>query len=197
MALNIYLAGPDVFLPNAIEVGRMKVALCRRFGFEGLFPHDQDEDVDGDVAEIFRANCGLMERADIGMFNLTPFRGPSADAGTVFELGFMYSRSKPVFGYASTSAVYRDRIEGIEGPLLEREAMCWDRSGYSVEDFGLTDNLMIERAIRDAGGTIIAAEETSGDPLTAIKAFESCLTIVANAHGQEDQERGTALPGDS
>jgi len=28
------------------------------------------------------------------VFNLTPFRGPSADAGTVFELGFMYSKGK-------------------------------------------------------------------------------------------------------
>lgn len=195
MELSIYLAGPDVFLPNAIEVGRMKVDLCRRFGFKGLFPLDQDEDVDDDAAKIFRANCGLMERADIGMFNLTPFRGPSADAGTVFELGFMFSRGKPVFGYSSSSAVYKDRVEAIEGPVLDRQGIRWDRSGYNVEDFGLTDNLMIERAIRDAGGTIVTAEETSGDPLAALQAFEACLAIVANAHGQEEQERGTVLPG--
>ena len=195
MALSIYLAGPDVFLPNAIEVGRTKVELCRRFGFDGLFPLDQEEDAGGDAAEIFRANCGLMERAEIGIFNLTPFRGPSADAGTVFELGFMFSRNKPVFGYGSASAVYRERVEAIEGPLPEREGMRWDRAGYSVEDFGLTDNLMIERAIRDAGGTIVTAEEASGDPLAALQAFEACLAIVANAHGLKGQERGTVLPG--
>ena len=184
MALSIYLAGPDVFLPNAIEVGRAKVELCRRFGFDGLFPLDQDEDVDGDAAKIFRANCGFMDRADIGMFNLTPFRGPSADAGTVFELGFLFSRRKPVFGYSSSSAAYIDRVEEAEGPLLERQGMRWDRAGYSVEDFGLSDNLMIERAIRDAGGTFVKAKETSGDPLAALQAFEACLAFVAQEHGK-------------
>ena len=96
MAVSIYLAGPDVFLANALEVGERKRELCRRFGFEGLFPLDQDESVGADAAKIFQANCALMRRADIGLFNLTPFRGPSADCGTVFELGFaLITRREP------------------------------------------------------------------------------------------------------
>src|SRR5437899_12125756 len=94
MALKIYLAGPDVFLADARAVGERKKALCQEFGFEGLFPLDNDEDVGADAAKIFRANCSLMRQADIGLFNLTPFRGPSADAGTVFELGFLFARGK-------------------------------------------------------------------------------------------------------
>ena len=35
MPIMIYLAGPDVFLPNAIEVGKKKMAICEEFGFEG------------------------------------------------------------------------------------------------------------------------------------------------------------------
>ena len=42
MPIMIYLAGPDVFLPNAIEVGKKKKAICEEFGFEGLFPADND-----------------------------------------------------------------------------------------------------------------------------------------------------------
>src|SRR5258708_1028231 len=35
-----YLAGPEVFLPDAAEIGRRKKELCRRHGFEGLYPLD-------------------------------------------------------------------------------------------------------------------------------------------------------------
>ncbi len=37
---KIYLAGPDVFLPNAIEEGERLKALCEEYGYEGLFPMD-------------------------------------------------------------------------------------------------------------------------------------------------------------
>ena len=40
--LKIYLAGPEVFLPHAIEIGQRKKALCRQYGFEGLFPFDNE-----------------------------------------------------------------------------------------------------------------------------------------------------------
>ena len=70
-----------------------------------------------DPEEIFDQNCLLMEQADIGMFNLTPFRGPSADAGTVFELGFLFARAKAVYGYSSTAALYAERVARSHGPL--------------------------------------------------------------------------------
>ena len=38
MNRKIYLAGPEVFHPNAAALGRQKQALCREYGFEGLFP---------------------------------------------------------------------------------------------------------------------------------------------------------------
>lgn len=182
MTLRIYLAGPDVFLANAVEVGDRKRELCERFGFEGLFPLDKDKSIAGDAAKIFRANCERMRRADIGLFNLTPFRGPSADSGTVFELGFMASLGKPVYGYSSETADYAKRVEASDGPLEERQGLLWDHHGHAVEDFGLSDNLMIERAIHDAGGTISRVAEQAGEPLPAFQAFESCLASVARAH---------------
>ena len=33
---KIYLAGPDVFLANAIEEGERLKALCQDYGYEGL-----------------------------------------------------------------------------------------------------------------------------------------------------------------
>jgi nucleoside 2-deoxyribosyltransferase len=195
MKPRIYLAGPDVFLANAEEVGRRKQELCRQYGFEGLFPLDLDQTHSGDAMAIFRANCVRMRQAKIGLFNLTPFRGPSADAGTVFELGFMAARGKRVYGYASVSLEYAERVEAEWGPLVAREGGRWDRDGYAVEEFGLSDNLMIVEAIREAGGRITVVEENAGTAgpggktgdrdaaLAAFAAFEACLRAVAEDMG--------------
>lgn len=190
MALSIYLAGPDVFLPDALDIGRRKADLCRRFGFLGLFPMDQDESVGANPAKIFQANCRLMRRADIGIFNLTPFRGPSADAGTVFELGFMYALGRPVYGYSGVTAAYPERVEAAAGGLVERGGRRWDASGHAVEDFGLSDNLMIERAIHDSGGALATVEEKEGDPLAAWGAFRDCLKRIAADHPVKSRKAG-------
>lgn len=175
MAPKIYLAGPDVFLPDAIDVGRRKRELCREYGFEGHYPIDDTAPVKEDAAEIFRDNCFLMRQVDIGLFNLTPFRGPSADSGTVFELGFMFALGKPVYGYSSDPALYRDKVAGRCGPLLERDARGWDRDGHFVEEFGLFDNLMIACAIEEAGGAVTMVAEEGERSLAAFQAFEACL----------------------
>ncbi len=172
MVKTIYLAGPDVFLPNAVEVGRRKVEICAGYGFEGLFPLDQDDSVKEGAADIFLANRRLMDRADAGIFNLSPFRGSGSDAGTAFELGYMFSRSKLVYGYANSSHNYLDRVEATHGPLVGRDGRRWDRDGLLVEDFGLYDNLMLVRSIREAGGVLSLIEE---DSLAAFGAFEACL----------------------
>lgn len=178
MKLQIYLAGPDVFLENARLVGEQKQAMCRDFGFEGLFPLDNDEDVGTDPAKIFRANCALMRRADLGMFNLSPFRGPSADAGTVFELGFMFSSGKPVYGYSGAQAKYWDRVTMGHDAHLDLHGQRRDREGYAIENFDLFDNLMIARAIEDSGGAFEAINEPRVASLAAFQAFIACLNVV-------------------
>ncbi len=90
---KVYLAGPEVFLPDAIEIGRRKKELCARYGFEGLFPFDNEiepkEAGEGTDKVIYQANERMIRRADLGICNLTPFRGANADVGTVFELGML------------------------------------------------------------------------------------------------------------
>jgi nucleoside 2-deoxyribosyltransferase len=188
VALKIYLAGPDVFLADARAVGEQKKAICREFDFEGLFPLDNDEGAGADPDKIFRGNCALMRQADIGVFNLTPFRSPSADPGTVFELGFLFALGKPVYGYTGAEGVYRTRVAALAGPISERDGRRWDRDGYAIEDFGLSDNLMIVRSIEDAGGAIVAVEEnvseSGGKSLAAFKAFTACLRLMRQRLGQ-------------
>lgn len=194
--MKLYLAGPDVFLPDARGVGARKRELCRDYGFEGLFPFDPKAEEDADPEAIFRANCALMREADAGLFNLTPFRGPSADAGTVFELGFLYAQGKAVHGYASRGGVYADRVEKACGPLALRGDRRWDTDGYAVEDFGLGDNLMIVRAIAEEGGIVTVVKEEGPESLAAFQAFSSCLKSLREsletAIGQRPAQSGGA-----
>src|SRR5260370_33960227 len=97
--MKIYLAGPDVFLPDAVDIGRRKVELCKRHGLIGLYPLDNAIDIAAEDASlrIFRGNETMMIEADAIIANLTPFRGPGADAGTVYELRFMAGSGETVF----------------------------------------------------------------------------------------------------
>ena len=132
-------------------------------------------------ARIFHANCALLHAADIGLFNLTPFRGPSADVGTVFELAFLFARGKPVYGYSANTASYRERVQRAAQIEVRQNGRALYPMGYRVEDFGLADNLMILQAIEELGGTFTAIEEMkseTGAPLAALAAFRACVQLM-------------------
>ena len=85
MTVTAYLAGPDVFLPNAVEHAARKVEICRRFGLQGLPPLNQDIETAAKALDVWQSiyekDIAMMERCDIIIANLTPFGGASADAG--------------------------------------------------------------------------------------------------------------------
>lgn len=179
----IYLAGPDVFLPDAHAMGAAKKALCAEHGFKGAFPLEAELSLEGDRAmsrAIFDANAATIRRCDAVIANLTPFRGPSADAGTVFEVGMAFALGKPVFGYANVVGDYRSRVEASCGALCERSATFFAADGMSVEDFGLPDNLMIVEAIRAQGWDMITRDAPRDALQTDLAAFELCLRQAAS-----------------
>ena len=166
---TVYLAGPEVFLPDAAGLGARKKALCAAHGLVGLFPGD---DGGGTDAAIFAACVAAMRRADAGVFNLTPFRGPSADAGTVWELGFMAGLGKPVWAYSNTAASLRARVAGA----AQGTGGVWrDGAGRLVEDFGNGDNLMIDRSLPPGGFVRIER----GGQVEDLDGFEACLSLIA------------------
>src|SRR5437868_5419029 len=137
--MKIYLAGPDVFLPDAIEVGRRKRELCERHGAIGLFPLDNAVDLTAATAsmQIFRGNRAMMDEADAIIANLAPFRGPSADAGTVYELGYMAGRGKLCLAYSNDPAAYAERVARSFAITKADGGHLIDNDGLTVEDFGL------------------------------------------------------------
>ncbi|KJS41200.1 MAG: hypothetical protein VR70_05140 [Rhodospirillaceae bacterium BRH_c57] len=184
---TVYLAGPEVFLPDAIAVGAAKKDICARHGLTGLFPLDNVLDLAGlsppeAGRAIFRANIALMRAADMVIANLTPFRGPGCDPGTAFEVGFMHALGKPVFAYANTALGHADRVAAFCGGTLERRAdgRLIDREGLEVEDFGLIDNLMLDGAALDSGGFVSGPVDPTRR-FTDLSLFMRCVEMAADA----------------
>src|SRR5271154_3957094 len=129
--MKIYLAGPDVFLPDALDIGRRKIDICATHGLTGLYPLDNAVDLKADDASlrIFKGNQAMMDAADAIIANLTPFRGPGADAGTVYELGYMAGRGKLCLGYSNDPASYADKVARLHGLTRVPDGRLLDRQG--------------------------------------------------------------------
>ena len=112
---KVYLAGPDVFLPDAADWFARKKAICAAYRLIGVSPLDDLPDQPAgwsalpEWRRIALRNEAHIRSCDAIIANLTPFRGPSADAGTVYEIGFARGIGLKVFGYATVTAPFLDR----------------------------------------------------------------------------------------
>lgn len=178
---RIYLAGPEVFLPDALEVGREKCRICAEAGLEGVFPLDAGLDLRGlskrEAARRIALACEAMMRScDAAIANLTPFRGVSIDSGTAYELGFMRALGRPVLGYTNTTAELRERtIELRAGAPLSFDC---DTPDAQIEDFDLAENLMIEVAVIESGAEV---ERCDGDAARLMADLSAFRRAVARA----------------
>ena len=178
MLLTAYLAGPDVFLPDAGAHAAAKIALCAAYGLEGIAPFNPDLDMTQPPEllwrRIFADDVQMMRDCDIIIANLTPFRGPSADAGTLVELGWFLGQGKPCWGYSNSAVPFaarsRTQIAVQPDPL----------PGIQVEDFGLADNLMVEGAL---GGQLLLPPDGVTRPFESLEIFELCLRGVTAPDG--------------
>lgn len=191
-----YLAGPDVFLPNAPAHAARKVAICAAHGITALPPLNEDIGSLHEMEEhhawrsIFTKDVVMMERADLVIANLTPFRGASADAGTLIEVGWFLGRGLPIFGYSNSATPFAERSAALVARIPD--AM----PGLSVEGFGLPDNLMIPGAVLAGGGHPILLPEGGRDlPFDSLALFERCVAIAA-ATLRERPDRTASLRSD-
>jgi nucleoside 2-deoxyribosyltransferase len=127
---------------------------------------------------IFRGNETMLIEADAIIANLTPFRGPGADAGTVYELGYMAGRGKLCLGYSNDPSPYADRVRRFT-PVTSRDGRLVDALGLTVEDFGLVDNLMMIHALDLHGCALVTPRLPPADIWHDLAAFETCVRIAA------------------
>ena len=152
---SVYLAGFDIFRPDAVAHGEQLKMLCGKYGFEGLYPLDKQVPRNLPQREqarwICRHNLALLRECDLVVANLNPFRGTEPDSGTVFEAGYAVALGKPVWAYTSRSdslvaQLAVQRLPGGRGHV--------DSVGYTVEDYGMNLNLMLACSINLVVGTV-------------------------------------------
>ncbi|MGH6845593.1 MAG: nucleoside 2-deoxyribosyltransferase [Methylocella sp.] len=174
---RVYIAGPELLLPDGgDEIMRRKKALCANYGFIGLIPDDIQEDfgtggpnIDRIMYSIYRGNVEMIHRAHIGICNLTPFQGKSADTGTVFELGMLVGLEKRVFGYSQM-------VEDSKGSTSDEPFQFLDVP-YRLIDLCLSFQ-----------GLQILTRKVAGDQLfQSLSGFEACLR---QARAEEDKQAG-------
>jgi len=140
---TVYLAGFDVFLPNAKIRGEELKEYCREFGFNGLFPMDNEAPAGlygKELARwIFEANIALIRQSHYVMANLNNFRGLEPDSGTCFEIGYATALGLSTWAYTADG---RPLIEQIPCNSENYDSHV-DAEGFTIENFDLPRNLML------------------------------------------------------
>ena len=160
---KVYLAGFDVFAPDAVQRGAKMKMMCAEKGLIGLYPLDNEA---ADAAAIFSGNCALIDGADAVIANLAPFRGAEPDSGTAFEVGYACAKGKAVYGYLPDTRPMRERLGAA------------DENGFTVENFGLPLNLMLCGAAKIVAGGFaealaVCAAEQSGSETQQRRGFSA------------------------
>lgn len=169
MTLKLYLAGPEVFLPNAVEHAEKQRRLCVKYGFIPLHPMDNNLDLGNrdihTAMVIYRGDVNQVRECDIVVANCNPFRGVCMDDGTAYELGFGNALGKVSYGYVTKLERLVDRtIRDYPTECTIHGSMVIDKDGYAVtDDFSTSINLMMQCGMLAGGGRLI-----EGD-------FEACL----------------------
>lgn len=154
--MRIYLAGPEVFERDPIAAGNSLKALVAKHRAIGLFPMDNELSTEhlkaslGQAAHIRAKNMELIRSCDAIVANMIPFRGPSMDVGTAYEMGVGAALGKIVVGYTSDLSDYVAKTQVQTKCKREKDGVLRDKEGMSVEEFGhddgeipLLDNLMV------------------------------------------------------
>lgn len=152
--MRIYLAGPDVFMPDAADRAARMRAACAAAGHEGVFPLDPPPEAappgTPEWLAIHLANEAHMRGCDGMIANITPFRGIAADPGTAWEMGFFRALGRPVWAWTEDMRDLAARVTP---------------DGLMIEAFGLADNLMLEGGVQLSGGRVFRGPG----------AFQKCL----------------------
>jgi nucleoside 2-deoxyribosyltransferase len=174
---TVFLAGPDLWFPDASELIAAKREMCEGAGLVALTGHDgplvETEPTEAMARELYAEALSRLRSADAVIANLSPWRGAGCDPGTAFEAGFAAALGKPVFGYLNLThedeADYRGRVEALIGAAPDEHGRWRDPDGCEIEDFGLPENLMLWAEARRFYVIL------TPDPLTDLTGLRLCL----------------------
>ena len=176
--MKVYLAGPEVFLPNAISIFEKKKFICASYGIVGAAPFDNELELDASTpphraAEIiYQENIRLIDQCDAVVANITPFRGPHMDPGTAFEIGYAIAQYKPLACYTQEGRILINRI-----PITDQTIVHLPQAdqGSCVENFDLNENLMIKISLNNQGRKLIIHHLPLTQRFISVAGFEGAL----------------------
>jgi nucleoside 2-deoxyribosyltransferase len=188
IARRVYLAGPEVFMRNARAMAAAMVRLCADYGFVGVSPADNQIDMSGytkheAALHIAASNERKIRECDLVIANLTPFRGPSADVGTAYEVGFAHALGLPVFAFTNVAGTLLDRTRRTAGISISHHASgsFEDDDQMAIEDFEGFDNLMLSGGIE--GGLPVVNDVPRDRRYSDLRGLEACLKLAAIRFG--------------
>ena len=137
---RVYLAGPDVFRPNAEERGAELKDICRKHGLEGVYPLDHAPQ--SDDPEKIRAHCiALICDFKAVVADISPFRGIHMDPGTAFEIGYAAACNREIFLWSGDARSLVERVSAIGRVRGDESDNFRDERGYLIDN--QPENLMI------------------------------------------------------
>ena len=140
---------------------------------------------------ISRCMERVMQGCDAMIVNLTPFRGPSADIGSAYEMGFMRALGRTIFAYTNDDRPLLDRVAAFFGAVRMRlNGEHEDPGGMAIEPFTLHDNLMLVGGVIASGGCLIAERASHAERYTSLVAFECCVRQAAATVAGRSRPRG-------
>ena len=148
---KIYIAGPDIFERDSIEIGKRYIELCSKYGFEGFYPFnnliDSKENKKQAAQDIYQANKKLIDECDIIIANINSFRGKESSSGTVWECGYASAIGKEIYAYLFRPTTYVQQFIETE-KLGHKDGFC-DLQGRIIENFDYPVNLMLACSIKE------------------------------------------------
>ena len=163
---KIYIAGPDVFLKNAVEDLNKKKLLCEENNFIGLIPFDANVDFSQPNnkirKDIYEANIKMIQETDIVIANMNNFRHNEQDAGTIFEIGFAVALNKKVYIYSDDSRTVVEKTTQCDDKSYQEDGQYYDSNDILIEGFDAKFNIMINEPVEFIHGSF-------GDVIDLIK----------------------------
>ena len=101
---SLYIAGPECFYNRGYSLWYSQKQLAEYYGFNVALPTSTNYKLDSkdlreNAQEIFRDLIDQVEKTTTIIADLEFFRGCEPDSGTIFEIGWIYSKGGKCYGY--------------------------------------------------------------------------------------------------